>query len=198
MKKIVSIIAVLLFGVVTLSAQSLGDILKGAASSLVDEVTGGKATELMLTGTWSYKSPALRLVSDDILADVVAKAAVESVESKLEKAYSYVGIVSGACSFTFNSDDTFSMVLGKRTLTGKYIYEASTHKITLEFATSLLKLGSMTGYAYIDGQDMDIVFDCNKLYNFLTKLGSKVSALGGIMKITESYDGMMLGFSLSK
>jgi hypothetical protein len=106
--------------------------------------------------------------------------------------------VSGACTFTFNSDDTFSMVLGKRTLTGKYIYEASTHKITLEFATSLLKLGSMTGYAYIDGQDMDIVFDCNKLYNFLTKLGSKVSALGGIMKITESYDGMMLGFSLSK
>lgn len=54
------------------------------------------------------------------------------------------------------------------------------------------------GYAYIDGQDMDIVFDCNKLYNFLTKLGSKVSALGGIMKITESYDGMILGFSLSK
>lgn len=54
------------------------------------------------------------------------------------------------------------------------------------------------GYAYIDGQDMDIVFDCNKLYNFLTKLGSKMSALGGIMKITESYDGMMLGFSLSK
>lgn len=54
------------------------------------------------------------------------------------------------------------------------------------------------GYAYIDGQDMDIVFDCNKLYNFLMKLGSKMSALGGIMKITESYDGMMLGFSLSK
>lgn len=54
------------------------------------------------------------------------------------------------------------------------------------------------GYAYIDGQDMDIVFDCNKLYNFLMKFGSKMSALGGIMKITESYDGMMLGFSLSK
>lgn len=198
MRKIVAIISVMLVGVVTLSAQSLGDILKGAASSLVDEVTGGKATELMLPGTWSYKSPALRLEGDDVLADVVAQAAVASVETKLEKVYSYVGIVSGACSFTFNSDDTFSMVLGKRTLTGKYIYDASTHKITLEFATSLLKLGSMTGYAYIDGQDMDIVFDCNKLYNFLTKLGSKVSALGGIMKITESYDGMMLGFSLSK
>ena len=85
MRKIVAIISVMLVGVVTLSAQSLGDILKGAASSLVDEVTGGKATEVMLPGTWNYKSPALRLEGDDVLADVVAKAAVASVESKLEK-----------------------------------------------------------------------------------------------------------------
>ena len=170
--------------------------VSGEATVSFDRFT--EDSKITGTGTSLLTINMFNTKADDILSDVVAKAAVESVESKLEKVYSYVGIVSGACSFTFNSDDTFSMVLGKRTLTGTYIYEASTHKITLEFATSLLKLGSMTGYAYIDGQDMDIVFDCNKLYNFLTKLGSKVSALGGIMKITESYDGMMLGFSLSK
>ena len=56
----------------------------------------------------------------------------------------------------------------------------------------------MTGYAYIDGENMDLVFDCSRLFDFLVKLGSKSSMLSGLTKIAESYSGMMLGFSLSK
>ena len=198
MKKVIAIVGVMFLCMTSLSAQSLGDLLKGAATSIIDNVTGGKATEVMLPGTWNYVSPAVRLQSDDALASALANAAVTGMETKLQNAYNYVGIKPGVCKFTYNTDNTFSMVLGKRTLTGTYTFDASTHKIVMEFSSKLLKLGSMTGYAYIDGENMDVVFDCSKLFDFLVKLGSKVSILNSIAKFAENYDGMMIGFSLER
>ena len=157
-----------------------------------------EATELMLPGTWNYASPALKLVSDNALADAAASALVTGVEQKLEKAYTAIGIKPGACSYTFNADNTFTAVLGKRKLSGTYTYDAATHAIELKYTSTLLNLGSMKGYAYLDGNSMELVFDCSKLMTFLTKLGSKVSMLSGITKLVENYDGMMIGFGFTK
>jgi hypothetical protein len=198
MKKIIAIVGVMFLCMTSLSAQSLGDLLKGAATNIIDNVTGGKATEFMLPGTWSYESPAVRLQSSDVLADALANAAVTNIETKLQKPYEYIGIKPGVCTFTFNNDNTFSLALSKRTLTGTYTYDAATHAVVMEFSSKLLKLGSMTGYAYIDGEKMDIVYDCTKFFDFLVKLGTKVSMLSSLTKLAENYDGMMIGFSLAR
>lgn len=198
MKRILFIVCAMFVFSTSLSAQSLGDFLKGAATTVIDKVTDGKATELMLPGTWNYASPAIRLESEGELAGALANAAMGSFETKLQNAYNYVGIKAGNCSFTFGDDDTFKMVIGKRTFTGTYTYETDTHKVVLTFNSTFIKLGTMTGYAYIDGENMDLVFDCSRLFDFLVKLGSKSSMLSGLTKIAESYSGMMLGFSLSK
>lgn len=201
MKKIITIIAVAMVAMcapMEASAQAWLDALKGAATTAIDKATGGKATELMLPGTWNYASPALKLVSDNALADAAASALVTGVEQKLEKAYTTIGIKPGACSYTFNADNTFTAVLGKRKLSGTYTYDAATHAIELKYTSTLLNLGSMKGYAYLDGNSMELVFDCSKLMTFLTKLGSKVSMLSGITKLVENYDGMMVGFGFTK
>lgn len=201
MKKIITIVAVAMVAMcapMEASAQAWLDALKGAATTAIDKATGGKATELMLPGTWNYASPALKLVSDNALADAAASALVTGVEQKLEKAYSAIGIKAGACSYTFNADNTFTAVLGKRKLSGTYTYDAATHAIELKYTSTLLNLGSMKGYAYLDGSSMELVFDCSKLMTFLTKLGSKVSMLSGITKLVENYDGMMVGFGFTK
>ena len=195
-------IVLLFFAIFTLSAASaqtnLGNLLKGVATELVDQATDGKATELMLTGDWSYASPSVRFVKDgDLLASAASTVVVESLENKLVNVYSYIGIKSGASSFTFNSDDTFTAVLGKRTLNGTYIYDSATHKLTLEFS-SLLNLGPLNGYAYLDGDSLDLVFDCTKFTAFLSKLGSKVSLLKGITTIANKYDSMMIGFKYDR
>lgn len=199
MKKMLILVCAMFMFSATLSAQTtIGGLLKGAATTIIDKVTDGKATEIMLPGTWNYEAPAIRLESESELAGALANAAMGSMETKLQNAYNYVNIKPGSCSFTFNEDDTFKMVIGKRTYTGTYTYDAETHKVVMEFSTTLLKLGSMTGYAYIDGEKMDIVYDCSRLFDFLVKLGSKSSMLSGLKKVAESYSGMMLGFSLAK
>lgn len=200
MKKLfILFVAAVTMNVTTASAQNWLDALKGAATTVVDKVTGGQATQIMLPGTWSYSQPALKLTSEDnVLADVAASAMVNSIEQKLVNAYSVVGIKQGACTFTFNADNTFTAQFGKRNLSGTYTYTTDTHAIELSFSSTLLKLGTMKGYAYLDGNALELVFDCSKLMDFLTKLGSKVSMLNSITSLVGNYDGMMLGFGFNR
>ena len=124
--------------------------------------------------------------------------ATQTIEPKLQSAYDFVGIKAGSCSYSFKADNTFTMVVGKRTLTGTYTYTAEDNKLVMEFNTTLLKLGTMTGYAFITADGLDIVHDCQRLFDFLKALGTKTSLLSGVSKVVENYDGMMIGFSLKK
>lgn len=199
MKKIIVLFVALASFAINASAQSnFLNALKGAATELIDKATDGKATEIMLPGTWSYQEPAIKLVSDNALADAAANAAMSSMETKLQKAYNYAGIKAGSCSYTFNADGTFTAVLGKRNLSGTYTYDASTHAIELKYSSKIFNLGTTKGYAYLEGNTLDLVFDCSGLMSFLTKLGSKVSALNSITSLLGNYDQMMVGFNFSK
>lgn len=198
MKRLIMLGFALVIACGTVSAQNLLDALKGAATELIDEATGGKATEAMLPGTWTYSSPALRLVSDNKLADVAASTVTEGIETKLATLYQTVGIKAGACSYTFNSDGTFTSVMGKQNLSGTYTYDAASRRIELTFSTKLLNLGTMKGYAYLSGTTLDLVFDCTKLMTMLTKLGSKSAKLSSLTAIIENYDGMMVGFGFGR
>ncbi len=180
------------------SAQTLQDIFKGAVTNIVDSVTDGKATEYMLPGTWNYTSPAIRLSSDsEILSNVASATLTSGLESKLVKAYSLVGFKSGASSFTFKEDNTFTAVIGKRTLSGTYTYDSATHRLSMTFST-LLKLGNLNGYAYINGESLELVFDCSRVMDLLVSLGSKMSSLKGITSIAGQFDSMMVGFEYNK
>ena len=198
MKKIVVLFIALATFTVNANAQNFLDALKGAATTLIDKATDGKATELMLPGTWSYQEPAIKLVSDNALADAAANAAMSSMETKLQKAYNYAGIKPGSCTYTFNTDGTFTAVLGKRNLSGTYTYDASTHAIELKYSSKIFNLGTTKGYAYLNGNTLDLVFDCSGLVQFLTKLGSKVSALNSITSLFANYDQMMVGYNFTK
>lgn len=198
MKKIL-ILAVALVGFSTsLSAQTLTNFLKNAATTIIDEVTDGKATESLIVGDWNYSDPAITLKSEDTLAGALGTLATQTIEPKLQSAYDFVGIKAGNCSYSFKADNTFTMVVGKRTLTGTYTYTAEDNKLVMEFNTTLLKLGTMTGYAFITADGLDIVHDCQRLFDFLKALGTKTSLLSGVSKVVENYDGMMIGFSLKK
>lgn len=199
MKKIVLLFAALIVMCGSASAQfNIINTLKDAATQVIDEVTGGKATEIMLPGTWNYSEPSIKLVSQNTLADVAANAAMKTMSAKLQKAYNYVGIKKGACSYTFNTDGTFTAKLGKRTLSGTYTYDAATHAIELKYASKIFNLGTMKGYAYLNGASLDLVFDCTGLVKFLTALGSKVSALNAVTNLVANYDQMMVGFNFAR
>jgi hypothetical protein len=88
--------------------------------------------------------------------------------------------------------------MGNRTLSGTYSYDTTTFAITLNYDSKLLKLGTMTGYAYITATGLDLVFDCTRLVKMLTTLGAKVSALSSVTSLMQGYDKANIGFSFTK
>ncbi|MBO7262565.1 MAG: DUF4923 family protein [Alistipes sp.] len=184
-------------GLLNAAKDVADEVTDGKASELLDKVTGA-ATEHLIVGTWSYAQPAMTFEGGDLLSNVAGEALSAQLSTKLTSAYNAVGIKPGACSFTFNEDNTFSAVLGNRTLSGTYSYDTATFAITLNYDSKLVKLGTMTGYAYITASGLDLVFDCTRLMKMLTTLGSKLSSLSAITSLMQNYDKAYIGFGLTK
>ena len=208
MKKIFLALCLVLGATLSAEAQGLKGLLNvakdladeatdGKASELLDKVTG-TATELLIVGTWNYTQPAMTFEGGDLLSNVAGEALAAKLSTKLQTAYNAVGIKQGSCSFTFNDDNTFSAVMGSRTYTGTYSYDTTTFAITLNFDSKLLKLGTMTGYAYLSATGLDLVFDCTRLVKMLGTLGAKVSLLNSVTSLVGNYDKANIGFSFTK
>ena len=198
MKKIVILIAALVMTTAAAEAQSWTDALKGIASSVADKVTGGKLTQMALQGNWNYQGPGVKLASGNLLAEAGGAAAAGTIKSKLASAYNMVGIREGACSFNFASDNTFTATMGSRTLSGTYEFDSSTHAVTLHFSAGSFNLGTINGFAYISGTNLDLVFPVDKLVSIITALGSKISSLNTVTSLLKNYDSVMLGFEFTK
>lgn len=184
-------------GLLNAAKDVADEVTDGKASEFLDKVTG-TATELLIVGTWNYTQPAMTFEGGDLLSNVAGEALAAKLSTKLQTAYNAVGIKQGTCSFTFNEDNTFSAVMGNRTLSGTYAYDTTTFAITLNFDSKLLKLGTMTGYAYLSATGLDLVFDCTRLVKMLTTLGAKVSALSSVTSLMQGYDKANIGFSFTK
>ncbi|MBR5819954.1 MAG: DUF4923 family protein [Alistipes sp.] len=204
MKKLLIAVVALVATVSTASAQSWGDLLKQVAGSAVteiaDKITNGALSDAALNGTWNYAQPAVKFQSDNILSSLGGSAIESTVTSRLEKAYTYIGIKPGAASFTFNEDNTFTATLGfVKNLGGTYEFNTETHQIKLTFNTGLLQnFGSITGYAYISGMELKLVFPVTKFVNMIRTLGSKISYLNTITTLLENYEDVYLGFGFAK
>jgi len=182
----------------TTTAQSWIDLLKKAATEVVDKATDGKATEYAMVGTWKYKEPGVRFESDDVTAGLAGVAVESTVVSKLQKAYNLAGIKAGSCTFTFNSDGKFTATIGTRNLSGEYTYTTETHVLALTFSKGIPGLKTMQGNAYISGSELELVFPITKLVELVSKLGSKISSLATISTMLEKYKNVYIGFAFEK
>lgn len=194
MKKLIVLLVVLCATTVTVEAQSWLDALKQVATDVVDNATGGQLTAKAIIGTWNYKTPATRMSSGDALANVGGALAGSTINDKLKPIFEKVGIREGFCTITFNEDGTFAMPVKGRNISGTYEFDPSTHAITLTVG----KMGSFTGYAYISGTNLEIVFPVDKLVDFVTAVGSKISALKSIATMLEKVENAYLGFAFAR
>ena len=196
-------VCALLFLVTGVQAQSLKDILSSSAvKDAVTAVTGGKQLSVEnLAGTWTYVNPAIQLEGDNALKNVAASVAASEIEKKLNEYCAKVGIEAGAFNYTFNADSTFTSQLKGRTLNGTYSFNAEEKTIELKYGKlSKLNLATMTAYVVLSDNQLSLLFNVDKLLDFLTKLSSLSdnTALQTINKLASEYDGMKLGFELKK
>lgn len=190
-----ALIAALLLVSTNSWAQSWKDLFsKENVEKVVSAVTGNSTVDM--TGTWSYTGAAIEFESDNFLMQAGGAVAATTAEAKLNEQLSKVGIAAGKMTFTFNADSTFNAKLGTRTLSGSYSYNATDKKANLKFA----RLIGMNVKINCTSSTMDMLFESDKLLKLITFLSSKSSnaTLKTISSLADSYDGMMLGFSLKK
>jgi len=205
MKKIFLAVAMIALISGTASAQSLKDLLKGISkeSSLKDVVESVVGTSLneSIVGTWTYKGSAVKLKSDNTLTELAGNAAVTTVTDKLDGYLSKVGIKPGSFQFTFQSDSTFTTKVLKKTVSGTYSIGEDDGSINLKFGKQMQWL-SMTGEADVTSSSATLVFEADKFLDLIEKLaavaGKSNSTIATIATLLSNYDGMMIGFEMSK
>lgn len=199
MKKLLFILAFsFVLGTGSAQAQNWLNALKSVATSAIDKVTGGQLTAKSIIGTWKYQQPGVKLSSSDTLSELAASAATTTLQSKMATYYEMVGIKAGACSFTLNEDGTFTSQFGKKSFDGTYTFDPKTNQLTLKYNSQLINWGTIPAYAYLNGQNMQIVFPIDKLVGVLTTLGSNVGALSTITDLIKKYDSVKIGFEFAK
>ena len=104
-------------------------------------------------------------------------------------------------NYVFNSDSTFTNALKKKTLKGTFSVNPDEKTVELKYALGgKLKVTTLTAHVVISGDELSLLFNADKLLDFLTKLSSisDNSTLKLVNKLASEYDGMMLGFELKK
>lgn len=186
-------------------STSGGDILGGiigavtSGGTVINTITSviglDKLTEQELVGTWTYDSPGCAFTSENLLAKAGGEVAASQIEQKIAPYYQTAGINSSNTVITFNADKTFKATVAGKSFSGKYTFDTSESKITLQ--ALILNINC---YAKREAGGISILFESKKLLTVLQTLAtlSGNDTAKTIGDISKNYDGVRLGFDMKK
>ena len=161
--------------------------------TLLSSILGNTTSQQTLVGTWTYSGPKIVFESENILSSLGGQVVSSNLESKLGTQLGKMGLTAGKSVLTLNADGSCTFSLSNKTLSGTYVYDASTNKLTL---TGIFGLGQMTSTVSVQGNQLYMLFDADKLLNVATSLSSNsTSTLSSLIK---NYTGLKLGWSMTK
>ena len=219
MKKVFAVLALSLAvfaanaqtGAQSILNQLLGQgATKDALTSIIENVVGGAVSKLDLSieGTWTYSQPEVQFKSDNLLAQAGGAAATTKVENTLKKLYDKIGI-NRSLSYTFSSDSTFTQTIKigstVKTLKGTYTLDKENKIITLQYAAlGKIGLGKINAIYANTGTSLALLFDASQMLSFTKKVLAALSSVSGVASIStitaliQNYDGMLLGYKMTK
>lgn len=174
------------------SSSSTGSIINGILNNVIGSGTFKKED---LCNTWKYSKPGCAFTSENLLAKAGGEIAANKVEEKLEDYYKKFGFCSSNTYFTFNTDGTFSAKIDGKAWKGNYTFDEKTHAIQMKGL-----LLSASGYATKTTNGISLLFDQKKLLNLIKALSAfkSSSTLSAVGNIANNYDGMRIGFEMTK
>ena len=174
------------------SSSNAGSIINGILNNVIGSGTFKQAD---LCHTWKYSKPGCAFTSENLLAKAGGEIAASKVENKLEGYYKKFGFSSSNTYFTFNTDGTFSAKIDGKAWNGTYTFDEKTHVIQLKGL-----LLSASGYATKTTNGISLLFDQKKLLNLIKALSAfkGSSTLSAVGSIANNYDGMQVGFEMTK
>lgn len=189
-------------------AGILGAVLGGnsnSSSSAGSSIINGILNNVIGSGTfskqdlcahiWKYSKPGCAFTSENLLAKAGGEIAANKVEKKLGEYYSKFGFSGSNTYFTFKTDGTFAAKIDGKSWQGNYTFDEKTHAIQMKGL-----LLSMSGYATKTTNGISLLFDQTKLLNLIKTMGALKgsSTLSAIGTIANNYDGMRVGFEMTK
>lgn len=160
-------------------------------------MTGTKVSKQSLIGTWKYSQPGCAFTSEKLLAQAGGEIVASNVKTKLQPTYQKVGINASNTQVTFNQDGTFSAKIAGKAWNGTYKYDEKTCKITM---SGLLL--NVNCYAKLNTNGIGLLFEGKKLLTMMQTMsalaGGQNATLNTIGDVASSYDGLRVGFDMTK
>ena len=176
------------------SSSSAGSsIINGILNNVIGSGTFSKQD--LCAHTWKYCKPGCAFTSENLLAKAGGEIAANKVEEKLGEYYSKFGFSGSNTYFTFKTDGTFAAKIDGKSWQGNYTFDEKTHAIQMKGL-----LLSMSGYATKTTNGISLLFDQTKLLNLIKTMSALKgsSTLSAIGTIANNYDGMRVGFEMTK
>lgn len=188
------------------SQISLKDLFNSnTIKEAVNTITGGQSlTVEALNGTWKYSKPACEFKSDDLLKKAGGAVAANQIEEKLTEIYQKAGITENM-KYVFNAEDsTFTTTMTAKStkgMGGTFSLDPEEKNITFSYkAIKLITLSSIEAKASLSGNNLTLLFNADKILSLMKIIATNSgnTTLKTIGQLAEQYDGMLLGFELTK
>ena len=186
----------LLGGGTTAGSSSTGSsIINGILNKVIGSATFSQAD--LCAHTWKYSKPGCAFTSENLLAKAGGEIAASKIEEDLSKYYSKFGFSKSNTYFTFKTDGTFAAKIDGKSWNGTYTFDEKTHAIQLKGL-----LLSASGFATRTTSGISLLFEQKKLLT-LVKTLSKLNLTGSttmsaVSSIVDNYDGVRVGFEMTK
>ena len=190
---IAGILGAVLGGNSNSSSSAGSSIINGILNNVIG--SGTFSQQDLCAHTWKYSKPGCAFTSENLLAKAGGEIAANKVEEKLGEYYSKFGFSGSNTYFTFKTDGTFAAKIDGKSWQGNYTFDEKTHAIQMKGL-----ILSMSGYATKTTNGISLLFDQKKLLNLIKTIGSLKgnSTLSALGTIANNYDGMRVGFEMTK
>lgn len=182
-------------GTTTGSSSTGSSIISGILNNVIGSATFSQAA--LCAHTWKYSKPGCAFTSENLLAKAGGEIAASKIEEDLSKYYSKFGFSNSNTYFTFKTDGTFAAKIDGKSWNGTYTFDEKTHAIQLKGL-----LLSASGFATRTANGISLLFEQKKLLT-LVKTLSKLNLTGSttmsaVSSIVDNYDGVRIGFEMTK
>ena len=190
---IAGILGAVLGGNSNSSSSAGSSIINGILNNVIGSGTFSKQD--LCAHTWKYSKPGCAFTAENLLAKAGGEIAANKVEEKLGEYYSKFGFSGSNTYFTFKTDGTFAAKIDGKSWQGNYTFDEKTHAIQMKGL-----ILSMSGYATKTANGISLLFDQKKLLNLIKTIGSLKgnSTLSALGTIANNYDGLRVGFEMTK
>lgn len=182
-------------GTTTGSSSTGSSIINGILNNVIGSATFSQAD--LCAHTWKYSKPGCAFTSENLLSKAGGEIAASKIEEDLSKYYSKFGFSKSNTYFTFKTDGTFAAKIDGKSWNGTYTFDEKTHAIQLKGL-----LLSASGFATRTANGISLLFEQKKLLT-LVKTLSKLNLTGSttmsaVSSIVDNYDGVRIGFEMTK